>query len=58
MPNRTEAATRKPRPLATGRLTPLRLFSTPPANHKSHEDRQFEHAKSCTLHKGTRIESP
>ena len=29
-PNRTEAAKRKPRPLATGRLQPLRLFSTPP----------------------------
>jgi hypothetical protein len=30
MPNRTEAAQRKPRQLATGRLQPLRLFSTPP----------------------------
>ena len=30
MPNRIEAAKRKPRQLATGRLQPLRLFSTPP----------------------------
>ena len=30
MPNRTEAASRKPSQLATGRLQPLRLFSTPP----------------------------
>ena len=29
MPNRTEAARRKPSHLPTGRLQPLRLFSTP-----------------------------
>jgi hypothetical protein len=35
MPNRTEAAQRKPRQLATGRLQPLRLFSTPPRWHRT-----------------------
>jgi hypothetical protein len=35
MPNRTEAAKRKRCQLATGRLQPLRLFSTPPSVHAS-----------------------
>jgi hypothetical protein len=40
MPNRTEAATRKPRQLATGRLQPLRLFSTPPTRSMRADERR------------------
>jgi hypothetical protein len=32
-PSRTEVTRRKPNPIATGRLTSLRLFSTLPQNH-------------------------